>query len=121
MAEHIHRRLWLTLGWIGIAGVVVLSLLPNLPHSGVSGGDKIGHLLAYFSLMFWFGQLHARRLGWALGFLALGAGLEVLQGLSGYRDMSLADLLANASGIGLGWLAALRWPQSLARLEARWA
>jgi len=121
MAEQNYRRVWLVLGWTGITGVVVLSLMPNLPHSGVSGGDKIGHLLAYFTLMFWFGQLYVHRLPWALGFLALGASLEVLQGLTGYRDMSPADLLANATGIGLGWLAALRWPRSLARLEARWA
>lgn len=114
-----HRTLWLVLGWAGIAVVVILSLLPNPPHTGVSGGDKIGHLLAYFGLMFWFGQLYRRHLPWALGFLALGAVLEVIQGLTGYRETSLADLLANATGIALGWLAARRWPHCLGHLEAR--
>jgi len=40
----------------------------------------------------------------ALGFVALGAGLELLQGLGGARDPSWADGLANAAGAGGGWL-----------------
>jgi VanZ family protein len=119
MAERNYRRVWLALGWTGIAGVVALSLIPNLPHSGISGGDKVGHLLAYFALMFWFGLLYAGRLAWALAFLVLGAALELLQGLTGYREASLADLVANTSGIALGWLAACRCPQCLSLLEAK--
>jgi VanZ family protein len=114
-----HRRLWVALGWAGVTLVIVLSLMPNPPQASVRFEDKIGHLLAYSSLMFWFAQLHRRWLPWALGFLALGAGLEVLQGLSGYREMSLDDLLANSLGIGLGWLAAHSFPRFLAKVEAR--
>jgi VanZ family protein len=118
-ADLTRRRLWLTLGWMGVVLVILLSLMPNPPQGHVRFEDKIGHVLAYFSLMFWFAQLHGRWLPWALGFLALGAGLEGLQGLSGYREMSLNDLLANASGIGLGWLAAWRIPRLLQTIEAR--
>jgi len=114
-----RRRLWTALGWALVALVVLLSLMPNPPQASIRFEDKIGHVLAYFSLMFWFGQLYARRLPWALGFLALGAMLEVLQGLGGYREMSLHDLVANAVGIGLGWLATAAQPRLLGRLETR--
>jgi VanZ family protein len=115
----LRRRLWLALGWAGVALVIVLSLAPNPPVAGMAYEDKIGHVLAYCSLMFWFGQLYRQRPPWALGFLALGAALEGLQGLVGYREMSRDDLIANTLGIGLGWLAARAFPGGLLRLEAR--
>lgn len=37
-----------------------------------------------------------------MAILALGAALESCRGWSGYRDMSFADLVADALGIGLG-------------------
>ncbi|MDD3530686.1 MAG: VanZ family protein [Gallionellaceae bacterium] len=114
-----RRRLWLAIGWALVALVVVLSLLPvsQLPDAGLD--DKVGHLLAYFALMAWFGQIHGARPAPVLALLALGAGLEVAQGLSGYRDMSGLDMVANASGITLGWLLTRLAPGLLARLDAR--
>lgn len=115
----VHRRLWLAIGWGLVALVIYFSLTPQPPDMQVDQGDKLAHLLAYFSLAAWFGQIHGPRLPLVLALLALGAGLELAQGLSGYRDMSLADMLANSTGVGLGWLAARRWPRLLAGLERR--
>lgn len=113
-----RRRLWLAIGWGLVALVIVLSLLPasRLPDAGLN--DKLGHLLAYFALMAWFGQIHGARPAPVLALLGLGAGLEVAQGLSGYRDMSGLDMLANTGGIALGWLLTRLAPGLLARLDA---
>lgn len=103
-----HLR-WLTAGWVMVVAVVLLSLTPNLPLKvSVSNIDKLEHALAYGVLMAWFGGLSPRAAhGWvALGLLALGAVIEVAQGLSGYRSADHWDLLADAIGIAFGWLLA---------------
>mgnify|MGYP001126133134 CR=1 FL=1 len=112
-----HRPLWLVVGYALALLIAVLSLAPTSQLPEVDYNDKLGHLLAYGGLMAWFGQLYRRRLGPALALFGFGAGLEVLQGASGYRDMSGLDLVANATGIGLGWLATLIFPNWLAGLE----
>jgi len=114
-----YLNLWRGLGWLGIALVFTLSLMPHPPHTGLDQGDKIGHFLAYALLAGWFGQISARRLAWGLGFLGMGAMIEVLQGMTGYRDMSLADLAANALGLVIGSLTARRFPDLLCQVEAR--
>lgn len=115
----VHRRLWRSIGWGLVALVVVLSLIPapQLPDVGVS--DKFEHLLAYAVLMAWFGQTHGARLLPFLGLVFMGAALEVLQGMTGYREMSAYDQIANMLGVCLGWLSARRYPDVLARIEAR--
>jgi VanZ family protein len=114
-----RRGLWLALGWLGVLLVSILSLAPNPPGASLQGADKLGHLFAYGALMFWFVQAGAETRASALGLLLLGALLEVLQGLSGYRESSFGDLIADGLGIGLGWLLARRFPHCLASIEAR--
>jgi VanZ family protein len=114
-----RRPLWLTIGWTFVLLVVVSSLLPPTGLPDVEYNDKLGHFLAYFSLMAWFGQLFPHYWKPALVLLGLGALLEVLQGLSGYRDMSGLDMVANAAGIGFGWLFSRKFPDLLYRLEER--
>lgn len=116
-----RRPLWLAIGWSLVVLVSLLSLAPTERLPEVGYNDKLGHLLAYFSLMAWFGQIHGARLKPVLALLAMGATLELLQGLSGYRDMSGLDLLANAAGIAAGWLCCRLAPDLLARLDARLA
>jgi len=116
-----HRRLWLLIGWGLVVLVSVLSLLPTDRLPSVDYNDKLGHLLAYFTLMAWFGQIYGARLKPILALLAMGALIELLQGWSGYRDMSGLDLLANAAGIAVGWLFTRRAPELLVRLEGHLA
>jgi VanZ family protein len=113
-----HSRLWLGIGWGLVALVVYFSLIPNPPRLDFRQGDKLQHVCAYFGLMLWFGQIYLRRLPLALSLLALGLSMEILQGFTDYREASALDMLANAVGVGLGWLAARRWPGLLARIEA---
>ena len=110
-----NRRAGLAIGWAAVAVVIYLSLTPAPPDSGIDGGDKLGHFLAYAGLTYWFGQFyfHSTRAAYALGFFAMGIALEFAQGALGYRSMELADMAANTLGVAAGWGAAavlpLRW------------
>lgn len=101
---------WLACGWGLVALVVYLSLTPTPPELPGEEGDKVGHLLAYAALMAWFAWLYSsNRIRWAcaLGFIALGVGLEYAQGWTGYRSFSVGDMLADTAGVCLGWVGAL--------------
>ena len=102
-----YLRIWLVLGWSLVVSVVVLSLIP-LPVDLGGGRDKVGHLLSYGGLTFWFGMLYAgrgRQAGIAVAFSAMGVAIEFLQGLTDYRSFEVADMIANATGAALGWCA----------------
>ena len=105
------RRAYLAAGWAWAAAIVWLSLTPSLPPIDVSHGDKAGHFFAYAGLMFWFAQLYARRVFFAVGFIAMGIALEFAQGASGYRSFDVIDMAANALGVLAGWAAALILPR----------
>ena len=55
------RPLWLVLGWAMVAVIIWLSLTPSPPKVDFEHSDKVGHFLAYGSLMFWFAQLYIAR------------------------------------------------------------
>jgi VanZ family protein len=124
MASFSHPRLWHTLGWLLVVLVVFLSLTPKLPLAvEVPGSDKTHHFLAYLVLMLWFCQLHRepRRRFWiGFGLVALGAGLELVQGLLAYRSAELLDGLANGCGVLAGrLLVETRVGNSLAFLDGK--
>jgi hypothetical protein len=99
------RRIWMLLGFGMVAAVVVLSLIPVEVDLG-EDSDKLAHFLAYGSLSLWFGMIFtgtSRQFGITVAIVALGVVLEFLQGLTGYRTFSIADMIANALGAALGW------------------
>lgn len=99
-----YPKLWLFIGWFGIALLIFLSLTTLSFHTGIDYGDKLGHLLGYTLLMSWFVQLFRR---WpiillhAVILLLLGVALEFLQQRTG-RTFEIADMLANTTGVTLG-------------------
>ena len=118
------RRPWLWAGlWmLGVAAVVVVSLLPapDLPDLQVS--DKTEHFAAYALLAAGAVQLYARRLSWFAVCVALalmGIGLEFAQGaLTSTRQMDAADALANSLGVLAGLATSLTpWRDALLRFE----
>lgn len=117
------RRIWLAVGWLGIALVVFLSLTPRPPDLGIEQGDKLGHFAAYAALMLWFAQIYRSRQSrwrWAIGLFALGVALELIQRWTGLRTFSYSDMAADSLGVGIGWLLAPpRLPSLLAAAE-RW-
>jgi VanZ family protein len=102
------RRVWRAIGVGLILFVIWLSLTPHPIEIPVEHGDKLGHLVAYATLMFWFAQLHTRhrtRLAYAIGFVTLGVALEFAQRLTDYRTFELADMGADAVGVLFAWVA----------------
>jgi len=103
-----YKLFWLTLGWLFIVIILYLSLTPHPPEPlKFNGVDKVEHLLAYATLMAWFSQLQIcrrQRCRNAILLILMGVGVEFLQGLGGVRQFEYADMLANTSGVLLGWL-----------------
>lgn len=99
-------NLWRAISWLLIVVVVILSLMPQPIDIPVAEGDKWGHATAYALLMLWFVQMYTRPVHWrlAIGMLALGILMECAQGLTAYRHFDYYDMLANGSGVFLGWL-----------------
>ena len=103
-----YFALWWLIGWGWVALVWYLSLTshPIDIDFGTSFNDKIGHVMAYAWLMFWFGNLYATRstrLTYAVIFIGMGILLEFLQGgFTSVRHYSYADMLADAVGVGIG-------------------
>lgn len=114
-----YRSFWLALAWSLVVLVTVLSLLPQAALPDVEYNDKLEHMTAYVVLMGLFGQILGPRTGLVILLLAMGALIEVLQGLSGYRDMSFLDWLADAAGIAAGWLLSFKVPGLLTHIEER--
>ena len=108
------RKAGIAAGWGWAAAIVWLSLTPAPPEVDIAHSDKLGHFAGYGLLMFWFAQLYQQRksrIAYALGFVAMGVGLEFLQGQLGYRTYEVFDMYANALGVLLGWTAAIVLPR----------
>jgi VanZ family protein len=114
------RKLLVAAGWGWAAAIVWMSLTPSPPELDIAHGDKLGHLAAYGLLMFWFAQLYLARqsrIAHAGVFLAMGVGLEFLQGALGYRSYDILDMYANTIGVMLGWALGAMLPALLPRPE----
>jgi VanZ family protein len=101
------RRVWRTIGFGLVMLVIWLSLTPHPIEIPVENGDKLGHVAAYATLMFWFAQLdtrHRMRLAYAIGFVLLGVALEFAQRLTDYRTFEVADMGADAVGVLFAWV-----------------
>ncbi len=66
--------------------------------------------------MFCFCLLYPRRstrIAYALSWIGMGVGLELIQGALGYRTYEVFDMFANTLGVLIGWAAALISPIGL--------
>ena len=100
---------WSLIGWFGVALILYLSIMPHPPELDIEQGDKLQHLAAYAVLMGWWAQMGASdraNARIALIMLGLGIAIEFAQAATGYRTFSVADMVADALGIALGWMLA---------------
>lgn len=115
------RPAWWAVAWFGVGLLLWLSLMRDPPQMNFEDSDKVQHIAAYTVLTAWWMQLwlaRGRRIGLALGLMALGVAIEFAQAATGYRTYSYGDMAADAIGIALGWLAAPpRLPNLLAWLQ----
>lgn len=107
------QRLWISVG-VFLVLAVAISSINTIPESlkAVMVQDKVAHTLAYASLMGWFSQIYRHdltRLILALGLVAMGIGIEFLQGLTKTRQFDVLDMVANTSGVALAWALAYTW------------
>ncbi len=103
-----YRRFWIACGWAFIALVIYLSVTPRPLDVPSVGGFKTGHILAYFWLTWWFGQIWKapwQRIAAAIGFTLMGIALEYVQLWIGYRDFAYADMADDGIGSALGYAA----------------
>ncbi|CAA6799693.1 MAG: Unknown protein [uncultured Sulfurovum sp.] len=89
-----------------IAVIVILykALTPssNEPLFNFHHADKVLHALAFFVLSFLLNRSSSsieKRMRNIISLLAFGILIEVLQSFTGYRDVSLGDILADLLGI----------------------
>jgi VanZ family protein len=106
VATRKFRLVWIVFGWLLVLAVTYLSLTPKPPETSVEFGDKIGHLIAYATLMSWWHQIERNACRLALLFILMGLALEILQSMGGDRQGDIFDMAANGLGVGLGWIAA---------------
>jgi len=103
-----HVRILLRITWVVLLSLVLWGCLRIPSDDSVkwfNGFDKLMHFGAYTLLYIgtWFAFPGAFwRWGFVGGLLLFGLLIETVQGFSGYRSADLADMLANASGIGFG-------------------
>lgn len=116
-ATDLERGLVRLAFWIGLGGVLLLSLLPNSALPPVDPGwDKANHIAAFavLGLLGWrsFPQARGRLL---VMLLFYGLAIEGLQSLTADRQAEWLDVVADAVGLALA-LAVV----GLARLPASW-
>ena len=101
------RWSWLALGWLWVAAIFYLSLMPYPPEPvHFRNADKLEHALAYCLLMLWFCQVYRKRTSrmlLAVLLIAMGIAIEYLQRETGYRIFEYADMFADATGVLVGW------------------
>jgi hypothetical protein len=100
-----YRTAWLAAGAAFVALVIYLSLSVTTIDAGKIENVKGGHFLAYCWLMYWYSQLYRRlpvRIAIAAVLVAMGIGLEYLQGMTTYRTFGYMDMRDNALGVAVG-------------------
>jgi len=119
-----YANLWLMIGWVIIALVVLLSLWPRRPQEvSIDPGFvfKLGHPIAYLILMLWFANIYPHRhhqLWASVGFTAMGVCLEFVQLMISGRTFLYSDMFFNTIGVLLGlYLAKTHLATCLLRLD----
>lgn len=103
-----YKWFWLGAGLGGLALTLVLALLPMATPIAVVNGDKFLHALAFAFLAIWFLGVvdEGMTLRVVAALAAYGLLIEFLQSVLAYRAADPRDVLADFTGIGLGWLMA---------------
>lgn len=105
------RRWWWRLLALLLVVIAWLAFTPAPPDTLDTGWDKVNHALAFAALA-WVAELAAwprRGHRWriALGLLAWGVLIELVQGQLPTRSAEWGDVLADGVGIAIGLLLAL--------------
>lgn len=105
-----------------VVAVFIGCLMPNPPQiePSIPQFDKLEHFTAYLVMAAWFAAptVAPRRWFWiAVALVGMGGAIEILQGMSGYRDAEWLDWVADGAGVAAAFVYPVRWT---ARLYAKW-
>ncbi len=90
--------------WSCAIVVLVLALIPPSHYIPSTPWDKLNHAMAFAVLAILGLQSYRTRIAVVLGsLLAYGGLIELLQGLTSFRNAEWGDWLADAVGLVLGW------------------
>ncbi|MCB1584936.1 MAG: VanZ family protein [Xanthomonadales bacterium] len=107
----ISRKYLVLIGWLLVVTIITLSLIRiDAAMPKIENSDKIGHFLAYSSLMAWFTWLYTKawvRNLYALAFIIMGGLLELLQSMTSFRSADIADFQVNTIGVIIGFVFAV--------------
>lgn len=87
--------------------IIYLSLMPTDEQFPVRIWDKAAHALAYigFTSIAALCTLDKKQyMHYLIGFFVFGVTIEIAQGMTDYRTFSFLDMLANSSGILIGFI-----------------
>ena len=108
---NINRKYLVLIGWLLVITVIILSLIPiNAAMPDIKNSDKLGHFIAYFSIMIWFAWLYQKpwvRNIYAIFFIFMGGLLEFFQSLTSYRSLDVDDFHMNTIGVIVGFIASV--------------
>ena len=91
-----------------VGGLVAASVLPVARLPG-DPGNYLGHFSAYsLAMVALAGVVRLRAWATALALVLLGVGVEFIQPLFD-RENHWQDMLANSTGVGIGWLTVVVW------------
>jgi hypothetical protein len=98
-------RLTTSLSCLGLLVLAAFYCLPQHPSAGHAVVlDALAHIALFTGIGLWFGWFVGHDVRVFIPLLAVAALLEVLQwGIGGYPRIEVADILANAAGLGLAW------------------
>ncbi|MCX7864231.1 MAG: hypothetical protein N2423_04205, partial [Novosphingobium sp.] len=89
------RRLLKATFWSAVIFAFVLAIIPEAPEFSVDEGDKINHIIAFFTitLLGYYSYPNASRLRLLLAIFALGGAIELVQLVPWLnRDATWGDL-----------------------------
>ena len=101
---------WQLAGFLLLVFVMIAALVPKLPFHELALqfriSDKVMHIAAFAFLAVWFSGQYENRSFWriALGLIAFGILIELVQSMVSYRTAEWMDLIGDAAGITIGLL-----------------
>jgi VanZ family protein len=107
-----YTRRWQVAGFLLLLLVLIAALVPNLPFHDLNLqfriSDKVMHIVAFTFLAAWFSGQYDKKSYWriALGLIAFGVLIEVVQNTISYRTSEWMDLVGDAVGIAAGLIIA---------------
>ncbi len=119
MNSRIKKVLFISLVLV-IIGITVLSLLPPKSAPDMRTNDKVGHFIAYavLSLNTGLWLFNIKKHAYSLVILiSYGALMEFFQGFVPGRDPSFLDMVANGTGVLIGFVLHLVVQLFISRLN----